>query len=725
MFSRSFCALAIACLSSVSAWSQIVISGVTDRSTYTDSVTFTVQTNVGFTYAITLNGAQVTPGAPRVVNVADYYDLAVRRTDNATSATVNSLVRFIVQASDRGAPEKGLIKWTPYPSIDASSAELAGAHLELIAPRNYPLGLDIPVIGRLVDSLGNERRANATVSAPGFESSPFRIRRGLGFGFLPPATNSGTLSYAAQVPGLQTNKQINIESSTTWTSAFGILPGNTTWAPNSRILVTADLTIPAGLTLTIGAGTIVRLNPGVNITNTGATVINGTTDQPVVFTSNTRVAPEQHTGAWGGFILRGATASLIANGAIMTGAGASSTFTFNPPGESHKTDQALLLVHSGARASLTNCFLINQAGQIANGFDSDVTYDHCLLQRAITSGEYSGGTIILNHSAVVEFPEDSDRVDAAIADGDYDGIYFTRGTHVLLNSLFGFAKDDAIDSGSGGAGTVVVSNCWMEAALHEGLAWSGSGRRTWTYDSVIMNCGQGIESGWTIGDRNATTDITPASPDCFADRLLSTANSVGARFGDNYDWGYRGFLRITNSLVLYNYRNVFAKPWNAVGIAWDTNSWVDRLMQMDLEGNYFNTVETNFPANTLWDPLQHGQLLAPFMRTPADAPVGIGLALWHKQVTTASLSNGVPVRLSSFTTHPVSVDYLLETASSAIASGTLQFGPGETLKRFFVQPPTLATGQVLRVRLLNPVGGEITTTPEVYAVNLPDRKSVV
>src|ERR1044072_2351868 len=134
MFSRSLFALAMVCFSGTCAWSQIVISGVTDKSTYTDSVTFTVQTNVGFTYAITLNGAPVTPGAPRVVNTADYYDLAVRRTDNTTSAIVNSLVRFIVQASDRGAPEKGLIKWTPYPSIDATSAELAGAQFELIAP---------------------------------------------------------------------------------------------------------------------------------------------------------------------------------------------------------------------------------------------------------------------------------------------------------------------------------------------------------------------------------------------------------------------------------------------------------------------------------------------------------------------------------------------------------------------------------------------------------------
>ena len=85
-------------------------------------------------------------------------------------------------------------------------------------------------------------------------------------------------------------------------------------------------------------------------------------------------------------MLRGSSAQLTANGAIMTGAGASANFSFSP-GASHRAEQALLLVHSGAKAFLTNCFLINNAGQIGNGYNSDVTYDHCLLQRANTKAE--------------------------------------------------------------------------------------------------------------------------------------------------------------------------------------------------------------------------------------------------------------------------------------------------------------------------------------------------
>ena len=230
------------------------------------------------------------------------------------------------------------------------------------------------------------------------------------------------------------------------------------WAPNSRIHVTNSITISEGSTLTIGEGAIVLLEPSVNVTNTGHIVINGTKESPVVFTARTRVAPEQPTGAWGGFLMRGSSAQLTANGAIMTGAGAASSFSFSP-GSSHRAEQALLLVHSGAKAFLTNCFLINNAGQIGNGYNSDITYDHCLLQRAITGGEYEGGTVLVNNSAVIEFPSIDGVYNPVIADADYDGIYFTTGTHILRNSLFGFAKDDAIDSGSGGAGTVMVTNC--------------------------------------------------------------------------------------------------------------------------------------------------------------------------------------------------------------------------------------------------------------------------
>src|SRR2546423_3932753 len=144
----------------LSATAQITIDGVTDKTTYTDSASFRVQTNAGYTYEVTLNGQPMPAGVFNTVSTMDYYDLFVRRTQISDSSVATGLVRFIVLSSQRGDPEKGLIKWTPYPSIPSTAREFAGAQLRLIAPQAFPRGFEIPIIAWVEDSQGNERRAN-------------------------------------------------------------------------------------------------------------------------------------------------------------------------------------------------------------------------------------------------------------------------------------------------------------------------------------------------------------------------------------------------------------------------------------------------------------------------------------------------------------------------------------------------------------------------------------
>ncbi len=693
-------------LAAFSARAQaILIDGVTDRSTYTDSVTLRVQTNAGFSYQVTLNGASIEAGVFHTVNKMDYYDLAVTRVDLFSSLVTNAVVRFIILSSQRGSPELGLIQWVPLPPISSTAAEMAGASLELIMPRDFPAGIDIPVVARLEDNAGNARRVNGWVSAPGFEASAFRILRGVGFGFLPPAMPGTNIVFDGTIQSLSDSRQCQIESNTTWTVVSGILP-TTTWPTNSRIHVTGNLTIPASTTLTIEAGTVVRLNPGVNITNTGRTIISGTADQPVVFTPTNRVAPEQRAGAWGGWFMRGPSAELTANHAIMTGSGAAASISY-APSTSHRSEQPMFLVHSNALLRLTNCAVINVAGQVGNGYFSTITWERCLVQRAITVGEWEGCTNIVSRSAMIEFPSVDGVYSAAIADADYDGIYTIRGTNFFVDSLFGFAKDDAIDFGSGGPGSGLVRNCWIESALHEALAWSGEGRQTWTHDSVLMNNGQGIEAGWSTGAN---------SPLVYASNLLTTANAVGARFGDNYTGttglGLKtGFLTITNSFILHNYRDVWGQVWD--------NTWNYRSNQMDIRSNFLTTPNPYHPSNTVWNPASDGARIAPFMSTPPDAAVGVGIALWSLQITQSDLTNGIPLRLSSFTTHPVSVDYLIETPATVVASGTVTFTAGETVKRIFGNPAGVAGAATWRVSLRNPSGAEITGPKAAYALAIP------
>lgn len=680
----------------------LTIDNLTDRSVHPLRVWFRVPSVSNYTYRVSLDDRPVPTDVTHWVESADYHELQVARTNLIDNTYAHRLVRFIVQ-SERGGPERGLVRWTPYPTIASSDEELAGARLRVIAPARYPADLPIPLIAWVDDAQGSVRRVNGKVTAPGYEFSPIRVCRGVGSGFLPAAGAAGALVYQAGLGVLQDLTVIQIETNAAWTAVSGLLAGRTQWAAGSRILVEGSLTIPADGELIVKPGTVVKLHPLVNITNHGRLIIEGTSAEPVVFTSTNLVWPERHAGAWGGFILRGAAAELLANDVIFVGGGGAERFDF-APGAAHRSEQALLLVHSGARASLTHCQVLNTAGQVGNGYQAHITFDHCLVQRAITAGEYVGGVTTITDSAFIDFPAEDADINAQSADADYDALYFTEGTHEVQDSLIGFCLDDAIDSGSGGAGSVAVTHCWIESALHEALAWSGAGRRTLTRDTVVLNSGQGIECGWSTGDD---------SPDCFADGLLSMANAVGARFGDNYDWSYNGFLRVTNSLLLHNVRDVFLKTWNAPGSGRQAESWIPRLDQVDFRGNWVTAVDPALPGNLSWDPGQQGERLVRWMTTPPGAAVGIGWAVRTNAFPMAELWNGLPVRLSSFTTNQVSVDYRFVADGIALGGGRLDFAPGETVKRVYPLGFDLSACNRIEAILQDPVHGQLTALTQV------------
>jgi len=267
---------------------QITITGLADKAVYVDQVTFTVASEAGYNYDARLDRQPVTVGAPVLVNRVDYHELSVFRTNTTTLAVTSQLVRFIVRSSERGSTENGLPPWTPYPVIPSATAEFAGATLRILAPQDFPQGMPIPVVAWVENSAGHAVRVNGSVTAPG--QSSFNVKRGVGSGFLSGTNAPGALNYQPAIGGLTTNKTVNLETDTVWTGVSGTLNGSINWPEGSRIAITNHIVLASGATLTIGAGTIVRVSPGVDITNNAAIVINGTWDRPVVFTP---IAPNQ------------------------------------------------------------------------------------------------------------------------------------------------------------------------------------------------------------------------------------------------------------------------------------------------------------------------------------------------------------------------------------------------------------------------------------------------
>jgi hypothetical protein len=670
----------------------ITIEGVTDKKVYADHVSFTVRAEAGYDYTAELASATtVTPITTEVraeVNEPEYYELSVQRRQKSSGAQESRLIQFIVRATDRGNSEWGLPRWTPYPMIDSAAAEFAGARLTLVTPAEYPVGLEIPVITRVEDPSGSRVGVNGSIVMVGFEKYPLRLLRGVGSVFLPAAAEAGVIPCTAEIHSLSAPKEIVIEGATNWKMISEDIVGSVDWGENARIRIAGDtdgaLTVASGATLTIGRGSVIVVDPDIEIAVDGRLVVNGTMPQPVVFTSRDRTKP------WGGFLFAKSSSRGEFTGTVLTGSGADPDWLDNHPGHgsSHRHEEPLLYVSNGAHLTLTDCYLVENQGQGGHGENGYLTMTRCLVQKCITAGQYNGGAVVLEDCALIEFPAET----APFADDDNDAIYLTGGVHSLKDCLIGWALDDGIDAGSGSGGPVDVRHCWFEAIYHEAMAWSEP-RIASVIDTVSLDCGQGIECGFGAPDVNAV-------------HCLSTANLVGARFGDNYDWTYHGFLTVRDSLLLFNERDVWGRAWD---------NWTVHLDQMDLRSNYLSAPDPEFPDNRLWDPQtdpHQAAELTPFLPTAADV-VGVGFATPDDTIDPAALARGIPVRLSTFTNHEVSVDYAIDAGAETRERGTLHFIPGETVKHIHPALPNIASLCRIDVTLSNPVNAEVTQYAQI------------
>ncbi len=131
--------------------------------------------------------------------------------------------------------------------------------------------------------------------------------------------------------------------------------------------------------------------------------------------------------------------------------------------------------------------------------------------------------------------------------------------------------------------------------------------------------------------------------------------------------------------------------------------------------NTVSGVATNFqytfPANSL--------TVLRFQELP-DSPVGITLGTSASQLDMGTLSNGIPIALSSFITNNVAVNYTVDSPAGVLASGTVQFAPGDLGKLVPLAIPNLQNYSLVRVTLSNPVNGQLTGVTQTYYVNLPD-----
>lgn len=676
----------------------ISVSGISSNTNYNGGTrTVTVDAPAGFTTTATLNSEVFPVGTPVNISGARFYELIVTETPDGGGAPVVESFLFNIREPERGSSETGLPAFVAAPLVNDAPSAVNTGHLEIILPTNYPDELALPLVARLKKADGDPLWLHSLVGSENFPDHPVQLRRGFGYTILPPQTENAT--YDARTASLSTDAHSTIESGTIWTEVAGTINSNTIWPANSRVHLTGDLTIEAGATLTIESGTIIKIATAGDVHVDGHLDINGTPASPVVF------APASAPDRWGGFFLQETTSNVEAEGAIFFGACyAQNWFNDNAGYASHRDEQAVFLVGpAGANLDLTDCFLIENDGQLLhNDEGGDISIQRSLLQGATSCGELTGGTLLIDRSALLAFPDATPDFE----DGDNDAIYLTSGQHLISNTVIAFTKDDGIDTGgSPAASTNTVStaqNVWFESILHEGM--SNSGPKTCNaFDCVFFNCGQTIESGY-------------GGPQSTIARSLSVANLVGARMGDNYNWDYENnHLTVEDCFLI---ENLYHDIWG-----WDWSSWTYNTAKMTVTNNYISRPQdlARHPdTNTAFDPQAHGSLLAPFMPVPG-SKVGVAITGIESQGQTSKYSPDFRVQLSTFSSREVTVSYSLtgkpstnEDNESLLQSGTLTFTPGQTSKDLFLELPDTPSFGLLRVALSSPGNAEITGSEAWY-----------
>jgi hypothetical protein len=695
-------ALSLLMADSISA--AILVNGLADRARYDGSVTFMIVAESGFTTTAMLDGQPRTVGVQDTVNVVGYHELFVSRQPNGGGSNETLTIQFIVRNPERITTEDGIPTFTPPPIVDDAPSAFVGGTLKLVAPSRIPTGLAVPVVALLREADGSPLWLNGKARSTNFLSTSLRLLRGFGSALLPASAVAGTTNFDARVGGLSVNAPITIEDAA-WTTRGGALGGSEDWGTNARVQITNSLTIPSGAVLRIGAGSIVALAPGVEIVVNGALEVAGMLNDPAVF------APLDSAQPWGGIRLTTAAGSrFTGNGAIFTGSGADPTWFNTHAGYSvHRREQACVLVDTGAQARLTNCFFIRLAGQAFHLKSGVLTLTDCLVNRATTCGQINGGTFSALRCGLIEFPDTS----ANFVDEDNDAIYLVPGggnTYTVERCAIGFTKDDGIDTG---AGHMVVRRCWFENTFHEGTSPSTTTHNMEIYDSVFTHCGQGVEQGFG----NTTVVMN---------HCATIGCMVGIRSGDNYGaptfTDYSGLITASNCISIFNeFQDVWGYEWN---------SWTYRTNRMNIQNNYFTAAISRHPNNSVWNPSTDGALLAGFMPVSNSA---VGMAITGaRSGSIYSYQGFFDVRLSTFSARPVSVHYSLtgklDPASrqeTTLASGAVEFAPGETRKILNLAVPGIGAFGFVRLALSQPLNAESVSGDLLYFTTPPPPPNVV
>ena len=292
----------------------------------------------------------------------------------------------------------------------------------------------------------------------------------------------GDFTLEAQSGAISVSRSIRDRSGEAVATVGGALPGSETiWS--GVILITNDVTVPVGHTLTILSNTLVLLDGVASGTTANDLLVRGTVQSlgteahPVTFTC------AQSELRWGQIRHTNAQPSVYRH-TIVTRAGRGRT-------EGH-TGTTPVIRPFNSRLVFEHCSLTDFAdasgtpGKIGQASGSDLTFIDCLFQRARMGPEISGTALACTNTWILDMngPDDA------------DGIYLhdqSAGQQVTLSGcVLALGGDDGIDT----LGSVItVEKCIVRdwnSRVEDAKGVSVFSGQTHVRDSLIVDCTVGI-----------------------------------------------------------------------------------------------------------------------------------------------------------------------------------------------------------------------------------------
>ncbi len=487
---------------------------------------------------------------------------------------VGVIVVFGIVLSGLSLPQRTLAE---VPPVDANAPRI-----DLIVRDSYLPGVPVLVRVQIVDANGTVDRdiwdANAILSASGDSVVEPSIDyvvlcNGLGSGLVT-FTGGGDFDLTVSVAGMAKTVRLTDWSDEPVHAVSGTLADSQTWSGVYHVTA-GDLTIPAGVTLTLSPGTLVLIDGAVSGTDgsdidvQGAIESLGAATSPVTFTAFT---PGSH---WGELHHADAQPSTYRFTEILQ-AGRSPRVGHSNSGPAVRaSNSALTFDH----ASLTD-----NAGKIMQASDgTELAFNDTLFARSVMGPEISGTSLSFEDGWIMEMRAKDD------ADGIY--IHSQRAGQLcrLARSVIAGVDDDGIDTlGS----DVEIEDCIVRNCKDKAVSVYG-GETTIRRCLLVQNnlapedttnasiAAKAFEGSTAVVNIDHTTLVTTKTPG-FLDVAIQSHNKYGVESGT----------------ILYNVTNSIIDATEPVYVQ-------APYLESDIHISYCDTVGVEWPGvgNLADDPL--------------------------------------------------------------------------------------------------------------------------